>query len=224
MKWLKVLIAVCFLGIISFGGFKVYATGYSGGETAGYENGYSAGHEVGYASGETDGFTSGKTDGYNLGSVAGYLSGQQDGYNSGKADGYEEGYSLGVEAGLGHGYTLKDPTYNQAITFLNQDKTDENEYVDPTYMCSHFARDVNNNAEANGFRCAIVYMVYPDSGHSIIAFDTVDRGLVYFEPQKDETVKPVIGKRFYQCVEPRPGYYYTAPAFDDTIIDILVNW
>ena len=62
------------------------------------------------------------------------------------------------------------------------------------------------------------------TGHSIIAFDTTDNGLVYFEPQSDWIARPVIGKRYYQCVEPEPDYYYTAPPHDDTIMDILVIW
>ena len=44
------------------------------------------------------------------------------------SDGYEEG----MEAGLGHGYTLRDPTYAEAVAFLREDKTDENEYIEDT--------------------------------------------------------------------------------------------
>ena len=132
-----------------------------------------------------------------------------------------------MEAGLGHGYTLKDPTYEEAVTFLRQDKTDENEYIEDTYgvyVCSHFARDVGNNAEEAGLRCAFVELRYLEGGHAIIAFNTIDKGLVYFEPRTDDRVRPVVGKRFYQCIEPKPGYYYEKPDFDDTIMDILVIW
>jgi len=110
---------------------------------------------------------------------------------------------------------------------LREDKTDKNEFVEDTYgvyVCSHFARDVCNSAEQEGLRCAFVELRYLEKGHTIIAFDTIDKGLVYFEPQTDEVVKPVIGKRFYQCIEPRPGYYYEEPPHDDTIMDILVIW
>ena len=81
-----------------------------------------------------------------------------------------------------------------------------------------------NNAENAGFRCAFVEIRYKKGGHAIIAFDTIDRGLCYFEPQTDEVVNPVIGKLFYQCVVPRAGYYYKPPPYDDTIMDILVIW
>ena len=197
MIWLKrISILVGVLILISIGSLFLYGVAYSDGEEAGYNNGYSIG----------------KADSYNLG--------EADGYISGKADGYDEG----LEAGLGHGYTLKDPTYSQAVAFLTEDKTDNNKYIEDSYVCSHFARDVDNNAEEEGFRCAYVGINYPDGGHSIIAFDTIDKGLVYFDPQTDEGVNPDIGKRYYQCVEPKPGYYYEEPSYDDTIVDILVIW
>ena len=211
MKWLKrifIVIGILILvGVVGVGGFALYGLAYSEGETAGYENGYSVGHEAGYSSGEQDGY--------------------DEGYSLGSADGYDEGYEVGVEAGLGHGYTLKDPTYEAVITFLGQDKTDENRYIEGTYgvyVCSHFARDVGNNAEEAGLRSAFVELRYLDGGHAIIAFDTIDEGLAYFDAQTDERVRPVIGKRYYQCIEPKPGYYYTRPSYDDTIKDILVIW
>ena len=208
MKWLKGIFIVMGISILLGGGsFALYGLAYSEGETAGYDNGYSVGHEAGYSSGEQDGY--------------------DEGYSSGSADGYDEGYEVGVEAGLGHGYTLKDPTYEAVITFLGQDKTVENRYIDGTYgvyVCSHFAKDVGNNAEEAGLRSAFVELRYSDGGHAIIAFDTIDEGLAYFDAQTDERVRPVIGKRYYQCIEPKPGYYYTRPSYDDTIKDILVIW
>ncbi len=208
MKWLKRIFIVIGISILLGGGsFALYDLAYSEGETAGYEDGYSEGETAGYE------------DGYSVGHEAGYSLGEQDGY--------DEGYEVGVEAGSGHGYTLRDPTYEEVITFLGQDKTDENEYIEDTYgvyVCSHFTRDVDNNAEEAGLRCAFVELRYPDGGHAIIAFDTIDEGLVYFDAQTDERVRPVIGKRYYQCIEPKPGYYYPRPSYDDTINDILVIW
>ncbi len=201
MKWLKgILITIAILALVGFGSLVLYGLAYSEGETAGYDGGYSAGEKAGYSSG--------KQSGYDEGYFSGKQDGYAEGYNSGKAEGYEEG----VEAGLGHGYTLKDPTYRQAGTFLRKDKTDSNKFVEDTYVCSHFARDVCNNAESEGLRCAYVGLIYPEGDHAIIAFETIDKGLVYFDPQSDDKVKPVIGKRYYQCVEPKPGYYYEKPS------------
>jgi hypothetical protein len=217
MKWLKgIFISIGILVLVGVGSFILHGIAYSGGETEGYENGYSVGQEAGYILGNQDG--------YDEGYVSGERDGYDEGYDLGKADGYEDGFEVGMEAGLGHGYSLRDPTYKEVVTFLRTDKTNLNEYIEDTYVCSHFARDVCNNAEAKGLRCAYISLIYPDGGHAIIAFDTIDEGLVYFESQTDERAKPVIGKRYYKCVEPKPGYYYDKPSFDDTIIDILVIW
>ena len=124
----------------------------------------------------------------------------------------------------GHGYTITDPTYKEMLAFLRKDRTDGREYVEGEYVCEDFAKDVCNNAEENGIRCAFVAVGYPDGGHAIVGFDTVDGGLVYIESQSDEIVEPVVGKRYYQCVIPKPGYRYEEPDYDDTIEKILVVW
>jgi hypothetical protein len=119
---------------------------------------------------------------------------------------------------------LHNPTFDEVISFLEEDRTDSNPYIEGEYVCTHFARDVNNNAEDEGIRCAFVAISFPRSAHAIVAFDTTDQGLVYFDPQADERVIPVIGKQYWRCVVPRPGYYYPKPSFDDTILDIVVIW
>jgi len=210
MKWIKrIFISIGILGLICLGGYIVYNVAYAIGEAGGYDKGYSAGQKVGYSLGKTDGYSLGKQDGYS------------EGYESGEATGYEQGYDEGVGASLGHGYTLRDPTYKEAVTFFRQDKTDENEFVEDTYgvyVCSHFARDVCNNAEEEGLRCAFVGLRYSDGGHSIIAFDTIDRGLIFFEPQFDDEVKLIMNQSYSQLNN------YQNPDYDDTIEDILVIW
>ncbi len=236
MKWLtRIFVSLGILGMICLGGYIVYNVAYAAGKITGYDRGYSAGERVGHNAGKQAGYDIGKADGYTLGKQEGYdegyslgeTDGYDEGYISGRTDGYDEGYEVGVEASLGQGYTLRDPTYKEVITFLRQDKTDKNEYVEDTYgvyVCSHFARDVGNNAEEAGLRCAFVELRHPEGGHAIIAFDTIDKGLAYFEPISDEKVEPVVGKRYYQCIVPKPGYYYEEPSHDDTIMDILVIW
>jgi len=224
----SVLISIGILALIGTGGFVLYSVAYSQGTTSGYSDGYShgcvMGQEEGYNSGQADGYQQGKAEGRQLGEQEGY----DEGYLAGNADGYEEGVEIGYEEGaedsLGHGYTIQDPTYKQVTKFLKKDKTDQNEFVEDIYVCSHFARDVCNDAESEGLRCAYVGLIYPEGGHAIIAFNTIDEGLVCFEPQSDEMVTPVIGKRYYQCIEPKPGYRYEKPSYDDTIMDILVIW
>jgi len=125
----------------------------------------------------------------------------------------------------GYGYVLRDPSYQEMREFLARDKTSEREYVAGKYVCVDFAADVKANAAKEGIRCAYVVMEYRgETGHTIIAFDTTDEGLVFIEPQFDWEVEPEIGERYYQCVKPPPGYYMTKPSNDDTIARIVVIW
>jgi hypothetical protein len=128
------------------------------------------------------------------------------------------------ELASGRGYTIKDPTYKQMMSFIKEDKTDKRQYTKDEYACQNFAMDVCNNAEKKGIRCAYVIIDYLEGGHAIVAFDTFDRGLIYVEPQSDELVVPVIGKHYYKCVIPKPGHYYKKPDYDDTIEEILIIW
>jgi hypothetical protein len=125
----------------------------------------------------------------------------------------------------GHGYTIKDPTYREMMNFIRLDKTDQKRYIEGEYVCENFAADVCNVAEVKGIRCAYVTIRYPNElGHAIIAFNTIDEGIVYIEPQSDDLVEPEVGEYFYKCVVPRAGYYYERPDYDDTIERILVVW
>ena len=220
MSWIKwVIVSLAILFFVGAGGFALYVVAYAMGDTEGYGRGYSTGQDIGYSSGEQDGYS----DGY----ISGKAEGYDEGYDLGQTAGYDAGYDQGLEAGLGHGYTLRDPTYKEAVAFMKEDKTSDNEYNDDDYgiyVCSHFSRDVCNNAEAEGLRCAFVELRLAESGHAIVGFNTVDEGLVYFEPITDEKVNPEVGERYYKCVVPRPGYYYLPPEYDDTILDILVIW
>jgi len=209
--WLKrILISIGILAAVGGGGFILYSAAYVAGDAAGYDEGYLAGQKIGYIMGNQDGYS----DGFTLGKDEGYGEGEAVGYT----DGYDTGYAEGLYAGTGHGYCLADPTYAEAVDFLRRDRTDWNRYDDDSYVCSHFSRDVCNNAEAEGWRCAFVELRYSDSGHSIIAFDTIDRGLVYFEPQFDDGVRVEIGRRYSQLND------YVIPYWDDVIRDILVIW
>lgn len=78
----------------------------------------------------------------------GYALGDYDGYRYG----YQEGYKVGCIAGAGNGYTLRNPTYIEPRDFLEQDRTDENEYQEGVYTCVDFVSNLNNNAEDEGFQ------------------------------------------------------------------------
>lgn len=123
-------------------------------------------------------------------------------------------------------YILHDPSYAEVVEFIRKDKTDKNKYVENEYTCVHFARDVNNNAENEGIRCGFVIINLSGSAnHAIIAFNTTDRGIVYFEPQTDERLRYLkVGKDYWaDCVIPKGNYYYERDP-NDIIIGYVIIW
>jgi hypothetical protein len=148
-----------------------------------------------------------------------YSQGKDEGYQAGYKSGYQAGYKPGAEQKTPNGYTLQNPTYQEMRTFIAQDPTNANTYSEDRYVCVDFAAAVNNNAEAKGIRCAVVDIFYPDGyGHTIVAFDTTDRGLIYIEPQFDQEVKLEVGRSYSQINN------FTAAPRDDTIKRYLTVW
>lgn len=123
-------------------------------------------------------------------------------------------------------YTLHDPLYWEARNFLTNDTTDSKPYNEATFTSAHYAQEVNNNAEKEGIRCGYVKVTFSDSNqsHALIAFETADRGVNYFEPQTDEKVNLQIGKNYWSdCVIPTWGINYP-PEPGYTIASFTVYW
>ncbi len=76
-----------------------------------------------------------------------------------------------------------DPTWRQLRAFLLLDKTDEKDYIEPSYTCGNFAGDLHDNAEIVGIRTAYVTLGLEGKsvGHALNAFCTTDRGLVFID-------------------------------------------
>jgi hypothetical protein len=159
--------------------------------------------------------------GYNSGSNAsfnrGYEIGHNDGYLDGNLTGYELGYNQGVIDGAGTGYNIRDPTYQEMLNFIASDRTDENEYSE-NYTCFHFTADVKNNAFEEGYRCGFVYILFPDSAHTIVCFNTTDHGLIFIEPQFDDIVTLSIDQSYSNLNG------YEQPDYNDTIISFTIIW
>jgi len=94
------------------------------------------------------------------------------------------------------GSPTRTPTFQEVREFILRDPTSRNEFVLYQYECRHFATVVNNNAEAEGLRCAFVLLCFDRGQHSVIAFETTDRGLVYIEPQTDAAIHPEVGSQY----------------------------
>lgn len=221
---LKTVLIVIVVAIVvaAGGGYFAYTTAYG---TA-LSVGTAAGQEKGYQLGFVEGQIAGNTTGYNTGRTAGQKEGYDSGYTKGKTEGYTTGVTDGTTGKLGDGYVvLHNPKLADVKEFLAQDTTDKIPYNELTYVCTHYARDVVNNAVKKGIRTAYVEVRHPGMSHSLIAFETPDKGIMYFDPQYDNEARPVLGKRYWQCMMPTDsGVAFSAPNFDDTINDILIIW
>ncbi len=75
----------------------------------------------------------------------------------------------------------KNPTYQELLTFMKSDKTDETPYQSDKYASFDFAETLHNNAEKAGLRCAYAIVEISGSPYAINAFETTDRGIIYID-------------------------------------------
>lgn len=80
------------------------------------------------------------------------------------------------------------PTYKQLKDFVKKDKTERLVYSDD-FDCTDFSYTfLKNFAKEGYYGCTAVLDLIEDNeigGHMIVAVNTVDRGLIYIEPQDD---------------------------------------
>jgi hypothetical protein len=72
-----------------------------------------------------------------------------------------------------------NPTYSQLLSFIKEDKTDEQRYIPGEYTCGDFAETVHNNAEKAGYIAGWVTIDGID--HCCNAFQTSDEGMIYID-------------------------------------------
>jgi hypothetical protein len=97
-----------------------------------------------------------------------------------------------------------NPTWNELISFLAADRTENNDYIIDVYDCSQFSRDLHNNAEAAGIRAAEVQVWFKNEtvGHALNAFITTDYGLVYVDcTGSPDCIARVKLNKDYRCVD-----------------------
>ena len=136
------------------------------------------------------------------------------GYNEGEI----EGYIQGVVDGAGRGYTIRDPTYSEAIFFVDSDRTDMNQYIEGEYVCWNFAADFIENGFNQGYRVGFVYIQFPQSAHAIVCLNTTDNDLIFIEPQDDNIITELtIGEPYWN----RDRYIVD---YDDTIQLFEIIW
>lgn len=149
-------------------------------------------------------------------------------YQQARNQAFDKGYSKGYEISQGSSsdqpvsrlVETHNPTYSELMAFLAADKTDSNPYVDGHYVCFDYAAELNNNADAAGIQAAYVRLRSNEWGHAVVAFETVDRGLIYIEPQSDAEVKLVTGQPY-----PWRDVGATSPfSASDPILQIELIW
>jgi hypothetical protein len=125
----------------------------------------------------------------------------------------------GHQISLINNNSATNPTYNQLISFIKKDKTDEKIYKPGKFTCGDFAEIVHNNAEKAGIKSAWVTISFKNvgRGHVCNAFNTKDKGLVYIDctgsyPHKpgnwDTIVKLQDGKSYRPTSLFRSGFTY----------------
>lgn len=136
---------------------------------------------------------------------------------------YERGYYMGYDNGKEYVITHIDEyvtipkavKYDEVVEFLNRDKTDSAAYTND-YNCISFSATLKDRANSSGIKCAVVSMDlsgrYDDTAHAINAFETTDKGIVYFDPQTD-------GERFGIYVG--GTYYLSGTTYKITKVDII---
>lgn len=162
-------------------------------------------------------------DSYGEGYHQTFDSGYQAAYDESYAKGYEKGLEIGLEIGSGEEVAtlveVHNPTYKEMREFLGRDKTDLNTYIKGVYMCTDFSADLNNNAEREGIRAAYVIVRARAWSHALVAFETVDRGVIFVEPMSDTHVKVEVGEP-YRWLSGGIG----ATRYEDTVVWVELIW
>ena len=83
-------------------------------------------------------------------------------------------------------------------------------------MCHDFSAAVKTNAFRKGYTCLYVYIELREGAHSIVAFNTTDRGIVFVEPQNDDVVHVLVGHPYWDRSK------YDVPPYDDTVVRITL--
>jgi hypothetical protein len=112
----------------------------------------------------------------------------------------------------------RNPSWDELMMFVRSDATDSKPFVQTfywSYVCTDYARDVHNNAEAAGIKAAWVGIDFEGGGpgHALNAFDTTDKGLVFVDCTQWDTIAYVkIGEELgyldlYWALSPEYSYY-----------------
>jgi len=116
-----------------------------------------------------------------------------------------------------------NPTWNQLMTFIAQDKTDQYPYNINSFNCVNYSTTVYNNAETLNIETAMVTLNLRNStaGHAVNAFITSDYGLVYVDCTGNDAIARVETGKVYRAVV--PGTVQPGQVRNDTWWDALTG-
>ncbi len=121
--------------------------------------------------------------------------------------------SYGNTAYIINNSSAKDVSFATLKSFILKDATSEEPYVVGAADCVDFAEEVHNNAEQAGIKAAFVCVLFTDEeiGHTLNAFMTTDRGLVYIDCTgqglKSINFTTLKGEKISLQDKPDPGQY-----------------
>jgi len=117
----------------------------------------------------------------------------------------------------GWGTFVRNPTYDEVLEFIEEDETDDVEYVEGEFECLEFCMMFRNNAFKKGYISYTVWIDFEGQtfGHSIIGFNTTDRGMVYLDPQLDYFVDLGVGVDYWKDAVLSPQEYGEGYIIDD---------
>jgi hypothetical protein len=93
--------------------------------------------------------------------------------------------------------TYQPIAWKDLVSFLEKDHTNWNVYNAKKYNCVDFSVDLAASAEKQNIKAWIVLTEFTNGGpgHAFVAFKTSDLGVIYVEPQADDTYPIVeVGK------------------------------
>jgi len=190
---IKTTIIIVALIVIGTGASAILYSKFTNSLAAAHEQG----QEEGYAQGYVAGLEEGNRVGYQEGSKVGYAK-------SNRADG-------GSSSGAGF-YFLYNPTYDEMREILAEGKMGS-------------AKEIHDHAEADGIRVAYVRCPIARKAaegriyiYQLVAFETVDKGLIIIEPWSHREVKVEVGRGYRELNSFPPVSY------DDTITKISIVW
>jgi hypothetical protein len=135
----------------------------------------------------------------------------------------------GHEISLQNQPGARNPTMAELEAFILADDTNTVPYQMPTWVCSNYAQQVHDRAEAQGIRAGLVYITQQEYcspnivGHMLNVFETTDGGLVYVDcTERDDLARPVVGELYLLQNMTAPQGWITLD--HATVLGIITWW